>query len=287
MLKIAINTPSLNHERYVEDFIKSVFSQGYPAITLSVVDDASTDKNYEKLKCLQAIHGFILQRNDRRMGIAATLNRAYMSNTQSDLVFAIASDDLLAPGFAAHVNDYFTANPDVDAIVGNVSYIDSQNRCIGRFQTRAEGRLDLVKCAKRQQMVMANWLVVRRNVMNTEMPYDESIQIEDLPFFIRLVKHYNVRAADFDLLCYRKHAESYSSKKTLEVYLAEKKTLERYREEDFYPYYVREAHINWFLNFSGTYKAEALNLLRTLLPDLWRLRVIKGLLRLFFYYPKR
>lgn len=285
MLTIAINTPSLNHERYVGVFIDSVFSQDYPNLTLSVVDDASTDRNYEILRQLQARHGFVLQRNEARRGIAATLNRAYAANRSSDLVFTIASDDLLAPGFARRVNDYFTMNPGVDAIVGNVVFIDADGTVTRRFQAWAEGRIDLVKWAGGKQQAMPNWLVVRRAVMESEKPYDEANALEDLPFFIRIVQKYDVRAVDFDLLHYRKHKQSYSSQKAYDVYLAEQKLLERYRAEPFYHSYARNARLNWFLAFSGSRKSEAWRLLGALWPDLWRLRVLKGLARLFFYHP--
>jgi len=287
VLTIAINTPSLNHERYVGGFIKSIYAQERAGISLSVVDDASTDGNYDELRRLQAVHGFILQRNEVRLGIAATLNRAYAANRPTDLVFSLASDDLLAPGFARNVEKYFTSHPSVDAIVGSLVYIDAEGNVTGRFQARAEGRIDLVKWARGEQQVMAYWMVVRRHVMDSEKPYDEAHKLEDLPFFIRVVSRYDVRAVDFDLLHYRKHGESYSSKKSFEVYLAEGEIMRQYEGEPFHAHYERARRINWFLAFSGSRKSEAWRLLRSLLPDMWRLRVLKGLARLFFYHPKK
>lgn len=287
MLTIAINTPSLNHERYVGAFVKSIYSQEHQGVSLSVVDDASSDRNFEELCRLQALHGFTLQRNEVRRGIAATLNRAYAANRVTDLVFGIASDDLLAPGFVGHVNKYFRDHPTVDAITGSVVYIDSEGRTTGRFQARADGRIDLVKWARGEQQVMANWMVVRRHVMDSEKPYDEAHKLEDLPFFIRVVSRYDVRVVDFDLLHYRKHDQSYSSRKSFEVYVVEGEIMQQYRNEPFYVHYERSRRINWFLSFSGINKAEAWRLLPLLLTDFWRLRVLKGIVRLFFYYPKK
>ena len=287
MLTIAINTPSLNHERYVGAFVKSIYSQEHQGVFLSVVDDASSDGNFGELRRLQTLHGFTLQRNEVRRGIPATLNRAYAANKVTDLVFSIASDDLLAPGFTRQVGEYFLAHPTVDAITGSVVFIDSEGHITGRFQPRAEGRIDLVKWAQGKHTVMANWMVVRRHVMDSEKPYDEAHKLEDLPFFIRMVSRYDVRAVDFDLLHYRKHDQSYSSRKLFEVYLAEGKIMQQYLAEPFYVHYERARRINSFLSFSGTCKPEAWRLLHFLLPDLWRLRVMKGIVRLLFYYPKK
>jgi glycosyltransferase involved in cell wall biosynthesis len=287
MPTLAISTPSLNHERYVTAFIESVVAQNCPGVRLCVVDDASVDGNYTLLSELQARHGFTLLRNERRMGIVPTLRRAFTANGEADFYFVIASDDLLEPNFARSVFAYFEAHREVDAIVGNVVIIDSEGRQTGRVNAVAEGRIDLVRWAKGEQTLMPNWMVCRRRVMEAERPYEGDHALDDLPVFINIASKYEVRAAGFDFLRYRKHAQSYSSSRALEVYRAEEQVLTSFHAEPFYPYYMRQARINWFLNFSAGNKREAWRILPRLWTDLWRWRVLKGFARLLFYYSKK
>jgi glycosyltransferase involved in cell wall biosynthesis len=287
MPSIAINTPSLNHERYVRSFIESVAAQNCPGVRLCVVDDASEDGNFTKLTQLQNIYEFKLLRNDRRLGIVPTLRIAYETNGPADYYLAIASDDLLAPRFVQSVYTYFEAHPDVDVIIGNVVFINPEGRQIGRLDAEADGRVDLVKWAKGEQKLMPNWMVYRHRVMELERPYEADLALDDLPVFIRIVAKYNVRVAGFDFISYRKHPDSHSNSRAMDVYLAEKKVLEPFRGQPFYHHYMRQARINWFLNFSGKHKKEAARILLGLGIDLWRWRVIKGIVRLFFYFPKK
>ena len=64
--KIAIMMASLNHEKFVEEAIESIYAQNYPNLKVVVCDDASTDGNLERLELLARKYGFVLLRNDVR-----------------------------------------------------------------------------------------------------------------------------------------------------------------------------------------------------------------------------
>ena len=50
---ISVIIPAYNHERYVEECIRSIMAQTYRNIELIVIDDGSTDGTFAKLQELK------------------------------------------------------------------------------------------------------------------------------------------------------------------------------------------------------------------------------------------
>jgi glycosyltransferase involved in cell wall biosynthesis len=91
--RVSIVVPCYNHERYVEEALRSVYTQGYPNIELIVIDDGSRDATVEKVeKVLTAspfpIH-FIAREN---RGAHATINEG-IGLAQGEYVGILNSDD--------------------------------------------------------------------------------------------------------------------------------------------------------------------------------------------------
>jgi alpha-1,6-rhamnosyltransferase len=85
--KVAILMPSLNHEKYVEQAVESVFSQNYSNTVLIVCDDASTDGNFLILERLSRKYSFLLLRNETRQGVIRTLNRCFEQCSDADYYY--------------------------------------------------------------------------------------------------------------------------------------------------------------------------------------------------------
>lgn len=137
---VAIMMPSLNHEKFVEQAIESVYAQGYPNLRLVVCDDASTDGNYAKLQQLAARHHFILLRNESRQGVIKTLNRCFAECRDADYYYGLASDDVLQPGMIRACLKEFQNWPQAGMLLGLHTIIDKDGLTIGRSRQ--------VSCAK-------------------------------------------------------------------------------------------------------------------------------------------
>ena len=127
---ISIVTPSFNQGHVLEETIRSVLEQGYPALEYIVQDGGSTDGSVG-----------ILERYTSRLtywesapdgGQSAAINLG-MQRTTGEIMAYLNSDDLLLPGSLAYVADFFQTHPDVDVVYGHRVLIDEGSQEIGRW----------------------------------------------------------------------------------------------------------------------------------------------------------
>ena len=95
---VSVIIPAYNHEKYVQETIKSIINQTYQNIELIVIDDGSKDFTWQKIlemkdECerrFEKVH-FETKQNE---GTCKTLNKL-LSCAQGDFIDLIASDDLV------------------------------------------------------------------------------------------------------------------------------------------------------------------------------------------------
>jgi len=143
--KIAIMMASLNHEKFVEEAIESIYAQNYPNLKVVVCDDASTDGNLERLELLARKHGFVLLRNDVRQGIILTLNRCFEQCSDADYFYALASDDVLQPGMLVRCLDEMRKHPGAGMLLGCHTVIDGTGKELGRSRPIRSPRIITLK----------------------------------------------------------------------------------------------------------------------------------------------
>lgn len=90
--------PCWNYGRFLADAVESVLGQTAPYSTVLVVDDASTDRTPRVLAelCARWPGRIQVARNDRRMGVAALLNR-WLPTLPSAWWNVISADDWIPP----------------------------------------------------------------------------------------------------------------------------------------------------------------------------------------------
>lgn len=106
--KLTIVCPSFNQGRFIEETLRSVLLQNYPAIEFIVMDGGSTDETVERLKKYSPWLAHWESRPDR--GQAHALNQA-CDRATGELLGWINSDDYYLPGAFAAVARAFRATP--------------------------------------------------------------------------------------------------------------------------------------------------------------------------------
>ena len=129
---ITVGIPAYNHEKYVEESIRSVLEQDYPKIELLVVDDASPDKTWEIIKSLQdeceeKCERVIFDINETNQGTCFSLNKL-RNNCRGDFFILMASDDKLLPGALSALIKPMLLDERIGVVVGQNQIIDSDSR---------------------------------------------------------------------------------------------------------------------------------------------------------------
>lgn len=91
---------SYKQEKFIRDAIKSAYAQTYEPMEIIFSDDCSPDQTFDIIKKeIDAYHGsnrIILNRNERNMGLAGNINRAFELANGHFFVMA-AGDDISVP----------------------------------------------------------------------------------------------------------------------------------------------------------------------------------------------
>lgn len=129
-MKISIITPNYNYEKYLPELLKSVALQDYPDIEHVIVDDGSTDNS------VSVIETFVRQYPNRfkliqqaNAGQSAALNTA-LKAVSGDLIVWINSDDYFTENIFKKIARFFTENPHVDIMYGDINFVDLESQFI-------------------------------------------------------------------------------------------------------------------------------------------------------------
>lgn len=117
---VSVLIPSYNHDRFIEEAVRSVWDQGNPDVELIVVDDCSTDRSWEILKELAA-HSpipMVVEQNESNRGPSATLKRAIPLASGQYVAF-LASDDRLCDGAFDGALSLMQADSELQAVYAN------------------------------------------------------------------------------------------------------------------------------------------------------------------------
>jgi glycosyltransferase involved in cell wall biosynthesis len=114
---ISLVTPSFNSAHFIAETIQSVISQNYPALDYLIQDGGSKDGTSDIVSRFLAFPN-VRWISEPDHGQANAINKAF-SKTSGEIMAWINADDLLAPGCLQFVGEFFSMNPDVDAIFGH------------------------------------------------------------------------------------------------------------------------------------------------------------------------
>jgi len=114
---ITMITICRNAEATIAGTIESVRSQEYPALEYIVIDGASTDSTPDIVRSFGSIIDVFVSEPDS--GIVDAFNKG-LSRASGDIIGLINADDEMLPGALKKVSDFFSANPDIDVVHGDV-----------------------------------------------------------------------------------------------------------------------------------------------------------------------
>ena len=138
-MKISLITITYNSEKTIKDTFQSVLSQRYEQIEYIVVDGASTDQTISIIKKYEPLFGNRLKWiSEPDKGLYDALNKGIQMAT-GEIVGILNSDDFFTNNdILGKVAEAFIANKDIDAIYGDVHFVNSDNldKCVRYYSSK-------------------------------------------------------------------------------------------------------------------------------------------------------
>jgi hypothetical protein len=129
-LAVDIVIDNYNYGRYLATAIESACAQTHERVTVTVVDDGSSDDSRQVLSAYEDRVAVVLKENG---GQASALNVG-AERCQGDVVMFLDADDVLRPGAAAEVAAAFAAAPDAVKVQFRMDVIDAEGRPTGEIK---------------------------------------------------------------------------------------------------------------------------------------------------------
>lgn len=250
-----------NHEKYIEDAIKSVLAQTYRNIEIVICDDFSTDNSWEIIhaympELLKEFGRVVAFRNTKNLGLTMSLNKMILE-TNGTIIYALSGDDMISENYVTDIVNAYIEHPEVAVFVTNglwveeeVKYSEFDISSLDPFYTE---RPDFCKDTLFERLYWQNCIFapgasLRKEIFAQFGLYDTNICIEDLEYWLRisLTKEIGFLYIDKTDVFYRKNPNSASSTVKNEHFLerfllyldANEKIIDKYG-----PYVKRDEYI--------------------------------------------
>jgi glycosyltransferase involved in cell wall biosynthesis len=164
-LAVDIVIDNYNYGRYLPDAIESACAQTHEKVTVTVIDDGSSDGSQELLAGYGERVDVVLKENG---GQASALNAGF-ERCQGDVVMFLDADDTLRPGAAAEVAATFAAAPEVVKVQFRTAVIDAEGKPTGATKPAAHlplpsGDVSAAELASPYDLV---WMATSANAFRT------------------------------------------------------------------------------------------------------------------------
>ena len=230
---VSVIFPAYNHEKYVQETIKSVIYQTYENIELLILDDGSPDSTWQKIQemkeeCEKRFTRVVFETRENG-GVCSALNRLY-ELAQGEYILQTASDDLLKPKLVEKEIDFLINNPDYVLCTCDDEIIDSDSKkcywdeernniydvskavykTFGDYlkQSRPEFDFNSEKYGMYSSLYCGNHItngwIIKRDIWNKVGPYPEGV-LEDWWLMLQLSKYGKFKYIDEVLYSYRWH----------------------------------------------------------------------------------
>ncbi len=279
---VSVIISSYNHAAYIEASINSVLAQTYPNIELLVVDDGSSDDSVERIRALQARHGFDF-RAQANQGLARTLNDC-VARSRGSLIAPFGSDDIMLPERIATQVTHMQGKPEVGICAGNIQHIDAEGNALAkRDRERPFRRLNFEDVFNSDKAgAPAPTLLFRREALEEVGGFDPSIRLEDLLVELKITRAgYFIDVLPEVLAKYRVHgANTYKNRRfMIETVLS---TYARFDDHPAYPQVCARFINSMLLKCARDDKALVRELLGQLPMRYWNGKTLRALGRLLF-----
>ena len=245
---VSVVIPCYNHEKFVQDSIKSVIAQTYENIELIIIDDGSKDGSVEKIKemvdiCEQRFVRFEF-RHRANIGLSATLNEA-LEWCEGKYYSAIASDDIMLKDKTRTQVEFLEQNINFVGVFGNAQEINKENEYLNNISVKSR-IFTFEKILLHEENLLAPTQMLRLKTLIKSGGYNDKIILEDWYTWLSISRYGNIYSLDKKLCLYRRHENNISN--NLEVmHKGRLQVLNYFKEKNINPHVYKKAlkRIRW------------------------------------------
>ncbi len=220
--KVSVRMALYNHEAYVREALESVRRDSYANKELVIIDDGSTDNSADAVRRWidEAKPDFpVIFKSRENRGVTRTLNEL-VSLCTGDYLVSLASDDMLVDGGIEKRLDYLRRHPEKQAVFGDCLVIGENGGILHESGLSGFYKANLERYRDDDGLldeIVTNWsvpgsiLMVRRGIYGLVGGYNESLQIEDWDFYMRMAAKKLLGFTEDIVACYRLHGSNTSS----------------------------------------------------------------------------
>jgi len=203
---ITVIVAALNQEKFIGRCIRSLLAQNFPRheYKVVVVDDGSTDRTSYALELFN--DEITILRNDRNIGLPASLNRV-IHTVRSPYIVRVDADDYVSRNFLLFLHSFITMNNHMDAVACDYNLVNDQGIVIERKNCMEEP----IACG----------IMFRTDQIVDIGLYDEDFLLhEERDLRIRFLRKYTIHRLELPLYRYRRHEGNITNnRKAMDQYM--------------------------------------------------------------------
>jgi glycosyltransferase involved in cell wall biosynthesis len=218
--RITVVTPSYNQGEFIEETIRSVLLQGYPALEYMVIDGGSTDGTVEILKKYERWLDYWVSAPDK--GQSDAINKGW-SRSSGQLLAFLNSDDTYLPGALWKVAKAWLEAPESVAVIGGIVHVyqGTQKRSPPRLpQIPRPAPIDLSLVGhEKWRLPQQSGFVAKAAFRDREHFLSEDLHYTmDRELYYRLFQRGPVQLLNSVLATYRLHESSKTCSQIMNMY---------------------------------------------------------------------
>lgn len=202
---VSVIVPAHNASKYIVETIESVLSQSFADLELIVVDDGSTDNQFDLIFpfCVRDVRvRYIYQKNG---GVSASRNSGFTHSSGKYIAFLDADDVWLPNNLSSKLDKFQQGN---FGLVHSDGYLmDEHSELKPGLMSGNEGYLlkEMLEW-KRTQIPGPSSILVKREVLCSAGLFDSGLSTSaDHDFFLRVASNYAIGRVDYPTWKYRLH----------------------------------------------------------------------------------
>ena len=233
---VSVVIPAYNHEKYIQETIKSIIAQTYKNIELIIVNDGSSDNTLIKINelkqlCEERFIRFICE-SQKKLGVPDTLNRL-ISLAAGEFIYITASDDIVKSTAIEKMVSFLKTHKKYALVVGDNEFIDKDGKCcywdINRnlhykqtsetYKTFADylqkaSALDFQSnlFGTYYTLIRGNYIpngyLIRKNIFEKIKPFTKEAPLEDWYLMLQISKYAKLKFINEVLFSYRWHPDN-------------------------------------------------------------------------------